>query len=72
MARGARGSPVGEALTWAARIMAIGLVMFLPGVFGTWLDGRLGTGFLGPLGFVLGVSAAIVQLVAIGRRTGQR
>lgn len=52
--------------------MAIGLVMFLPGVFGTWLDGRLGTGFLGPLGFVLGVSAAIVQLVAIGRRTGQR
>ena len=72
MARVSRGSPVGEALTWAARIMAIGLMMFLPGILGTWLDGRLGTGFLGPVGFILGVSLAIARLVVIGRGTARR
>ena len=62
-----RGSPVGDALAWASRIIAIGLVMFLPGVAGTWLDRRLGTAFLGPAGLVVGLAAALVQLVQIGR-----
>jgi hypothetical protein len=67
MARVSRGSPVGEAFTWAARIMAIGFMMFLPGLLGTWLDTRFETGFLGPVGFILGVSLAIARLVMIGR-----
>ncbi|MFM7108556.1 MAG: hypothetical protein ACKOZU_08170 [Planctomycetaceae bacterium] len=62
-----RGSPVGEALTWAARIMAVGLVMFLPGVAGGWLDARLGTRVIGPAGFVLGLGASLAWLASLGR-----
>ena len=53
---------------WASRIMAIGLTMFLPGVAGGWLDERLGTRVIGPVGFVLGFSAALAWLVSLGRR----
>lgn len=69
MARGTRGSPVGEALAWAARIMAIGLVMFLPGVAGGWLDDRFGSGWIGPAGFVLGFVASLAWLASLGRTT---
>lgn len=62
----AAGSPVGEAFAWASRILAIGLAMFLPGVGGTWLDARLGTRFLGPVGLIFGFSAALFWLVQIG------
>lgn len=61
-------SPVGEAMTWVSRIMAIGLSMFLPGLAGGWLDARAGTGFLGPAGFVLGFVAGLWQLAAIANR----
>ncbi|RLS82456.1 MAG: hypothetical protein DWI05_03340 [Planctomycetota bacterium] len=40
--------------------------MFLPGVGGTWLDARLGTRFLGPVGLIFGFSAALFWLVQIG------
>jgi len=59
-------SPVGEAFAWASRILAIGLAMFLPGVGGTWLDARLGTRFLGPVGLIFGFTAALFWLVQIG------
>jgi hypothetical protein len=62
-------TPIGEAMGWASRIMAIGLAMFLPGVAGGWLDGRLGTTWIGPTGFVLGFSAALAALVSLGRRS---
>jgi len=42
--------------------------MFLPAVAGTWLDSRLGTGFLGLVGLVLGFVAGIGWLVQIGKR----
>lgn len=61
-------SPVGEAMAWASRIMAIGLTMFLPGVAGGWLDERLGTRLIGPAGFVLGFTVALTWLVNLGRR----
>ena len=61
-------SPIGEAMSWASRIMAIGLTMFLPGVAGGWLDGRLGTRVIGPIGFVLGFAVALAWLVNLGRR----
>lgn len=68
MPRPPSASPIGEALAWASRIIAIGLLMFLPGVAGDWLDGRLGTRLIGPLGFVLGFSAALASLASLGRR----
>jgi hypothetical protein len=67
-----RSSPIGEAMVWVSRITAIGLAMFLPGVAGGWLDARLGTGFLGPAGFVLGIGSAVFWLSRLGtprRRT---
>jgi len=59
------GSPVGEGMVWASRIMAIGLAMFLPGVIGGWLDARWGTRLLGPAGFVLGLITALAWLVQL-------
>jgi hypothetical protein len=47
--------------------MAIGLTMFLPGLAGNWLDARLGTRILGPLGFVVGFGTALAWLVSLGR-----
>lgn len=63
-----RSSPISEAMAWVSRIMAIGLTMFLPGVGGGWLDARLGTSFLGPLGFAAGLGIAILALVRIQNR----
>ena len=60
--------PIGEALGWASRAMAIGVAMFLPGVGGSWLDARFGTTFLGPAGFVLGFATTLYWLVQLTRR----
>lgn len=68
MARESDVSPVGEAMVWVSRIIAIGLTMFLPGVAGGWLDARLGTSFMGPLGFVLGLGLAIYSLWQVSVR----
>jgi hypothetical protein len=72
MSDGPRNSPVGEAMMWVSRITAIGLAMFLPGVAGGWLDERLGTRFLGPLGFALGLGSAIFSLAGLAGRPGGR
>ena len=63
-------SPIGEAMAWVSRITAIGLAMFLPGVAGGWLDARLGTRFLGPIGFVLGLGSALLWLAQLAGRKG--
>lgn len=65
MPRDSHVSPIGEALGWVSRIMAIGLTMFLPGVAGNWLDARLGTSFFGPLGLVAGFSVGILSLARL-------
>ncbi|MFM8803193.1 MAG: hypothetical protein ACKOK8_04695 [Planctomycetia bacterium] len=62
------GSPVGEAMVWASRIIAVGLAMFLPAVAGGWADSRLGTGFLGIVGLAVGFVLGLVWLVQLGRR----
>lgn len=72
MDRPPSGSPIGEALAWASRIMAIGLAMFLPGVAGGWLDARLGTRWLGPIGFVTGFAVALAWLARLGGRRRAR
>jgi hypothetical protein len=65
-------SPIGEALGWAARIIAIGLTMFLPGVAGSWLDGRLGTPWLGPVGLAVGFIVALTILARLRGGSGRR
>jgi hypothetical protein len=56
-------SPFAEAMEWVSRIAAVALMMVLPGLGGQWLDGRLGTKFVGLLGFALGVTSGIAYLV---------
>lgn len=68
MARESQENPVGVALAWASRIMAVGLAMFLPAVFGSWLDARLGTGFLAPAGLVLGFVGGLAWLVQLAAK----
>ena len=68
MDNGSRASPIGEAMVWVSRIISIGLGMFLPGVGGNWLDARLGTTFLGPLGFTAGLGLSILALVRLQNR----
>jgi len=65
-----RGSPIGEALVWVSRIIALGLTMFLPGVGGGWLDRRLGTSVLGPAGLILGFALGLLWIVQLGSRRG--
>ena len=67
-----RTSPVGEAFSWASRIIAVGLVMFLPAVGGRWLDERLETGFLGAVGLVVGFAAGLPWLVRMSRPRERR
>jgi hypothetical protein len=63
----ARQEGIGEALSWASRIVAVGLAMFLPAVAGGWADARLGTSFLGPVGLVFGFVAGLMWLVRMAR-----
>jgi uncharacterized protein YqgC (DUF456 family) len=58
-------SPTAIAVHWVSRIMAVALIMVVPGVAGQWLDEKWGTGFLAPLGFVFGLVAGIYQLLVI-------
>ena len=69
MSKAPQPSPVGDAIAWASRIIAIGLAMFLPAVAGNWLDARFHTRFLGPIGLVLGFVLGLAWLVQLGRRT---
>ena len=63
---------VGEALSWASRLIAIGILMFLPAVAGNWADARLGTSWLGLAGLVAGFVLGLVGLVRITAGWGRR
>lgn len=60
-----RPSPMTEAMEWVSRILAAAVMMFLPGLAGQWLDKRLGTGFLGPVGLAIGVVSGFAYLLAV-------
>ena len=53
------------AMQWVARVFASAVMMCAPGLGGQWLDHWLGTRFLGPVGFVLGLVGAIAYLIAV-------
>ena len=67
-----RRNPLGEALDWAARIMAVALEMVLPGLAGHWLDGRLGTSFLVLVGFAFGLTMGVWHLLLMTRAAESR
>lgn len=58
-------TPLGDAFAWAGRIMAIGLIMVLPGVGGGWLDNRFETGWWEPTGFAIGFATGLLSLIRI-------
>ncbi|MGH7136162.1 MAG: AtpZ/AtpI family protein [Pirellulales bacterium] len=52
-------------MVWVSRILAVAAVMVLPGLAGQWLDKRWGTGFLGLVGFALGLVSGIAYLLTM-------
>ncbi len=65
-------TPLGVAFAWAGRIMAIGLVMVLPGVGGRWLDDRFETTWWEPAGFAFGFAAGLLSLIRIAGTASRR
>lgn len=61
-----------EAFDWVARIMAVSLVMFLPGLGGQWIDKRLGTNFLVLIGFAFGLTAGVTYLIWMTQNLNRR
>lgn len=68
-------------MVWVSRILAVTAVMVLPGLAGQWLDKRWQTGFLGLIGFLLGLVFGMAYLLIMtklpasgsgGRRTDER
>ena len=57
--------PMGRAMNWVSRILAVVGVMVLPGLGGQWLDERWGTKFLALIGFALGMVFSITYLLAL-------
>jgi hypothetical protein len=60
-----RRSPIAVGLEWVSRITAVALTMVLPGLFGYWIDRKLGTSFLAPVGFVFGIVAGVWSLLLL-------
>ncbi|NIL98586.1 MAG: hypothetical protein GTO53_11755 [Planctomycetales bacterium] len=53
-----------KAMAWTSRVITISIEMVLPGVFGLWVDDRLGTKVVFTiLGFAGGLTLAIWHLV---------
>lgn len=66
-----RGRAISEAMEWVSRILAAVVFMVAPGLAGTWLDRRFGTGFFVLLGFALGLSGGIWYLIIITSSIGK-
>jgi len=66
-------SVVAIAYAWAARIIALSASMVVPALIGAWIDQQLNTKvvFL-LLGFALGISAAVVQLMRIVKESNSK
>lgn len=58
------------ATEWVSRVLAICVVMVLPGLGGGWLDKRYGTSFWTLAGFVFGFASGITALILLVKRDG--
>jgi hypothetical protein len=56
--------PYSEASIWLGRVTT----MIAPGLVGLWADRQFGTSYLGLIGFVVGLTAGITQLL-VGPRS---
>jgi hypothetical protein len=65
-------SPLGEAFSWASRIMAVGVAMFLPAVAGNSLDTRLETRIFGLVGLIIGFVVGLTWLIRMTTGGQQR
>jgi F0F1-type ATP synthase assembly protein I len=54
-----------------SRVIAVMIMMVLPGVVGYFLDRWLGTSFLIVIGFVLGVILAIFGLIVVAKQANE-
>lgn len=57
--------PMAVAMQWLSQITTVVMEMLLPGLAGHWLDNRWGTSFIALLGFGLGITVAIMHLIAM-------
>ena len=64
-----RGSPVGEALGWASRIIGVAVAMFLPAVAGRSIDDWAGTHAFGVAGLVIGFAGGLAVLIRVTSRS---
>ena len=64
--------PMAVAAEWVSRITAIALEILVFIWLGKWLDAKLGTGFLEPIGLVVGPVLGFLHLLAITRATPQK
>lgn len=64
----AEQTPWEQAAQWFSRSLAAALLMVLPGILGSMLDRRLGTTFLAPIGFGLGLTAGTAGLLVLVKR----
>jgi hypothetical protein len=53
------------AIDWVSRVLAVLLVMVVPGLLGSWLDRQLATRWFTAAGFLLGMFAGMVGLVVL-------
>jgi len=62
-------SAMAVALGWTSRVITISLEMVAPGLFGVWLDRKLGTKVVFTIvGFALGFTLAMVHLLRISKQ----
>ncbi len=54
-----------------SRVLAVMLLMLLPGVVGFYLDRYFGTRFLIVIGFILGMGLAIFGLIQVARQADE-
>ena len=64
--------PMAVALEWVSRITAVAFAMVLPGLGGYWIDSKIGTSFLAPVGFVIGIFGGIWSLLAVTGAVGAK
>lgn len=60
------------AAEWVSRITAIAFEIVILIWLGTWLDGKFGTGFLTPIGLVLGPALGFWHLLSVTGAVGSR
>ncbi len=58
------------ALDWVSRVLAICVVMVLPGLGGDWLDRKFGTSFWALIGFAFGFVSGFTALILLVKRDG--